>query len=137
MCVTDYYIDFSPFSQITKISGFSFNGYLLLAATAIPGENLSEDLPNYLSVFMIFGYIKGMEEILAKSESYSLEGQSINSIFNYNVNPLIENNIYGFYFEKEVSISGYSGDVLISFNYPDNPYELIIEPNNQIIFFWK
>ena len=24
------------------------------------------------------------------------------------------------------------GDVLISFNYPDNPYELIIEPNNQI-----
>ena len=133
MCISDYFINFNQYSQITKISGFSYNNYLVLAATAMPGKASSDDLPNYLSVFMIFGYIKGMEEILDNSEYHSLEGQSINNIFNYNKNPLIENNIYGFYFQKEVSISSYSYDIQIYFNYPEDPSGLIIEPYDEII----
>ena len=37
-----------------------------------------------------------------------------------------------FILKKRFQFLVIQGDVLISFNYPDNPYELIIEPNNQI-----
>ena len=57
MNITNYYIDFNDFQPTNQISGFSYNNdYLLLTTTAMPKNQPNSDLPDYLSIFMIFGY---------------------------------------------------------------------------------
>ena len=50
-----------------QISGFFYNDFLLFTSTAIPIEesnNIDEDNLNYLSIFMIFGYPNGTDNII-------------------------------------------------------------------------
>ena len=84
-----------------QISGFFYNNFLLFTSTAIPIEenNIDEDNLNYLSIFMIFGYPNGTDNIIDDISPFlyfegepSIEGESL---YDYLVgNYHIENNIF-------------------------------------------
>ena len=109
ICITNY--NFETFESIEKLSGFSYNDYLLLAVTATPNENLSDGLNNYLSMFMILGYTKGIQIAVDKPELIDIELEQLKTnIFNFIYeDPIIENNIFGYSFKKEIKF----------FNIPD------------------
>ena len=74
--LNDYYINFETFVPSMQISAFSYNDYLLFSTTVMPqsGSLLGEDYPEYISIFMIFGYANGTDSIIDISEYFYDEG---------------------------------------------------------------
>ena len=64
--IIDYYINYDTYGPTKQLSAFLYNDYLLLGTTLLldrenyPGTNL----PDYLSMFMIFGYPNGTDSII-------------------------------------------------------------------------
>ena len=113
MNVTDHFMDLGKYTPTMQISGFSYNGYLLLAANVMKKDDncnycFNKDFPDYFSMFMIFGYANGTDSIIDTSELFYNENPQATNIklFWYLYNNLrIENNIFGYVPKKEIKLT--------------------------------
>ena len=107
--VTDYYIDFDTYTPTMQISGFLYNGYLLLATTVITQkENFFRDnSQDYLSMFMIFGYANGTDSTIDISKYFYNGNSDYNNKFFWFLlkNLTIENNIFGYFPIKAIKLT--------------------------------
>ena len=115
--VTDYFIDFDTYTPTMQISGFSYNGYLLLATTVVPqdGYFFRNNFPDYLSMFMIFGYANGTDSIIDISKYFYNDNPDYKNKFFWFLykNLTIENNIFGYFPIKAIKLTFISKEIEI------------------------
>ena len=90
------FIDFDEFVPTNSILGFSYNNYLLFSSTTMPQDNSNNVLPDYLSMFMIFGYLNSPDDTIDISELFYDQESELNvNFFDYLTKKTrMENNIY-------------------------------------------
>ena len=86
--IMDYYIDFEEYIPKKQLFGYSYNNYLMLAVSTQKN-----------SMFMIFGYTKGIDKELDNNNLYYIQiAEANNDIFNFLIEDLkIDNNIFGYF----------------------------------------
>ena len=111
-----------------QISVFYYNDFLLFTSTAILAEEYYnfEDEINYLSIFMIFGYPNGTDIIINITDFlyFEEEGSKPGDDFLYKFleeNYLyIENNIFGYVFDKRINLVSIPDELIINEMYGRN-----------------
>ena len=71
----------------------------------MPKDQPSVDLPDYLSIFMIFGYTKGTDSIIDISKLFYEEKEESNIFEFLYKNFTLENNIFGYSPLKAIKFS--------------------------------
>ena len=119
-----------------QLSANIYNGYLLIATTAIKKEEYSnnEDSQDYLSLFMIFGYANGTDNtadisyFLSDHENYGqLNYTFFDLLFN---NLIIENNIFNYTSDGRIKLISIPEEILI---FKDS--EELLSSENDIYFY--
>ena len=97
----EYNIDLDRYTTTMKISGFLYNGHLLISSIVKKkeGNNFHDSSDELLSLFMIFGYSNGTDSIIDISQYFYKEDESqMKDLFNLLYeNFTLENNIFGYY----------------------------------------
>ena len=113
-----YFYDLADYIFIKDLSGYFYNGLLVLGATSVlkKEEMGDEDWANYFSLFMVFGYPNGTDS--TKDISFLLEGSDNydSSIDFYSFlceDFVIENNIFGFFPEDKIKIISIPDEISI------------------------
>ena len=96
----EYNIDLDRYTPTMKISGFLYNGHLLISSIVKKkeGNNFHDSSDELLSLFMIFGYSNGTDSIIDISQYFYKEDESqMKDLFNLLYeNFTLENNIFGY-----------------------------------------
>ena len=129
--------DYIPTMQI---SGYFYNDYLLFTSTAISAEEICNyDDMNYLSIFMIFGYPNGTDNIIDISDylyfgdDSSIGGYSLYNYLSYYL--VIENNIFDYESDNRIKLVSIPDELIIIQMYGRyNDYEGDQLQNNSEIF---
>ena len=104
-----YFIYLDNYIPKINILGYSYNDYLLFATTSLKKDdiNSSERDKNYLSLFMMFGYANGTDNIIDISIYLENENnnQQNNDFYQFLKNSItIENNIFEYYSENKIKL---------------------------------
>ena len=122
-----------------KLSAYVYNSYLLFATTAIlEGDNSNYgETENYFSIFMIFGYANGTDNIIDISNYLSDHencDQQINKFYELlNGTFTIENNIFEYKYEGNIKIV-YIPQEVILLKKDSNKY---IQLENELLYVFK
>ena len=104
-----YFIYLDNYIPKINILAYSYNNYLLFATTSSIKDdiNSSERDKNYLSLFMMFGYANGTDNIIDISIYLENENnnQQNNDFYQFLKNSItIENNIFEYYSENKIKL---------------------------------
>ena len=127
-----------------QLSTYIFNGYLLFSTTAILEEGISnfEDSKKFCSLFMIFGYANGTDDVIDISyyfnddNNYGQNSQNNNNFLNLlKNNIIIENNIFRYKSAESIKLVSIPEEILIFEKDYNDPNELILLGNNSFMYF--
>ena len=108
LCLRFYAINLENLEPQKQIVAHAYNGYLLFAMNALLDDNSYVDnLNDYFSMFMTFGYVNGTDKTidisfyLSDNENYDQNKNFFNLLYG---NPIIENNIFRYELLNEIKL---------------------------------
>jgi hypothetical protein len=108
LCLRFYAINLENLEPQKQIVAHAYNGYLLFAMNALLDDNSYVDnLNDYFSMFMTFGYVNGTDKTidisfyLSDNENYDQNKNFFNLLYG---NPIIENNIFRYKLLNEIKL---------------------------------
>ena len=128
MKMRHYSYDMYDYIFLKEISASFYNNYLVFDAIAIlKKENMEDDdLVNYFSIFMIFGYVnettinKDLSPILSDNDNYA---QNINLVSFLYEDIIIDNNIFGYIPDDKIVLISYPDEISIIKEDDETPIE--------------
>ena len=102
MKIRVYQLELNEYEINWELASDVYNGFLVLSSTVINyGETNKETDNNRFSIFMIFGYLNGTDELINIGEYFS-DNDSINNIvINLTESLIIDNNIFEYIVLKD------------------------------------
>ena len=134
MKMRSYSFDINNYIFIKELSGYFYNNYLVFATTSILKKETmdSDDLINYFSVFMIFGYPNGTNNIKDISylfSDYENFNPNINFVSFLYEDCVIDNNIFGYIPDDKIIFISNPNEILL---FKENEEESLIENNSTL-----
>ena len=114
--------DVSDYVFIKDLQGYFYNGYLVFDATSV--MKTDEDLINYFSLFMIFGYENGtnytkdISFLFSDSDNYNPNKNFVSFLHD---NIIIDNNIFGYIQDNELILISIPQEISILKENEANP----------------